>query len=200
MTTSTSLHLFYGLVALFLLFTSTGCIWRTADTDHLWGPTLVRMNQPPQGKAYLWQIHSTFPLVVEGGEHLGLTVGFLKRLAANPMARDKQMSLQWCNGLFSTSCSNPTASDGWQWSFLYSRIAHNSLPEFHDRSVLGASVGAGNDGNHLMLGYAANTQHKPRDNAYYILCYGRKDPLQTRFVTAEDTSEFISFLNQEACQ
>lgn len=200
MTTSTSLHLAYGLVALSLLLTSTGCIWRTAEVDHIWGPTLVRMNQPPQGKAYLWQTQSIFPLVVEGGEHIGLTLGFLKRVAANPLESNKSTPIEWCNGLFTPSCSTPTALDGWQWSLLHSRVVHHLSPEFYDRTILGASAGTGTDNAYVTLGYSANTQHRPQDNAYYILCYGRKNPLQTRFTITRDASEFISFLNQEACQ
>lgn len=182
------------------LLLSTGCIWRTADTDYLWGPALVRMNQPPQGKAYLWEERSAVPLLLEGGEHIGLTIGFLKRLAASPIERNKQVSLQWCNGLFNASCSTPTASDGWHWNFLHGRIVHAVSPEFYDRSVLGASAGAGSDGYHLTLGYSADTRHRPQDNAYYIFCYGRNTALHTRFELARSTAEFITFLNQEACQ
>ena len=198
MTTST-LHLVCSFTALCLLLLASGCIWRTSDTDHFWGPTFIRANQPPQGKAYLWEVHPLIPLVLEGGDHIGLTIGFLKQLAANPIERGKQVSLQWCNGLLSTSCSTPTASDGWHWSFLYSRIAHNSLPEFYDRSVLGASVGAGSDGHHTTLGYSANTRQTPQDNAYYIFCYSRNNPLQTRFELTRHTTAFITFLDQEAC-
>lgn len=179
---------------------ATGCIWRTAETDHLWGPTFVRMNQPPEGNAYLWQIRSTFPLVAEGGEHIGLTLGFLNHLSGHPVASNSSSSLEWCSGLFMTSCSALTASDKWQWSFLHGQITRSFSPEFYDRSVLGASVGGGNYGYHVTLGYSANTRHRPRDNAYYILCYGRENPLQTRFMVAGNISEFISFLNQEACQ
>lgn len=200
MTTSTSLHLAYGLVALSLLLTSTGCIWRTAEVDHIWGPTLVRMNQPPQGKAYLWQTQSIFPLVVEGGEHIGLTLGFLKRLAANPIENDISTPLEWCSGLFVISCSTPTASAGWQWSLLHGRIVHHASPEFYDRSLVGASVGAGSDSYYATFGYSAQTHHKPQDNAYYILCYSRNHPVNTRFKLTRDSDEFITFLNQEACQ
>lgn len=200
MTASTSLHLVCSLVTLSLLLTSTGCVWRTADIDHVWGPTLVRIHQPPHGKAYLWQIHSTFPLVAEGGEHIGLTFGFLNRLSANPIENDNSSSLQWCSGLFITSCSTPSASDGWHWSFFHGKIIHHFSPEFYDRSILGASVGTGADGSHVTLGYSATTRHSPRDNAYYILCYGRENALQTRFAVAGNIAKFISFLNQEACQ
>ncbi len=199
MTASTSLHLAYGLVALTLLLTSTGCIWRTADTDHFWGPILIRANQPPQGNAFLWEERSVVPLVAEGGNHIGLTIGFLKRLAANPIEIDKKASLRWCYGLLNTSCSIPTVSDGWYWSFLYSRITHNASPEFYDRYVLGASVGAGSDGYQATLGYSADTRQKPQDNAYYIFCYRRTNPFQTRFELTRHTTAFITFLDQEAC-
>lgn len=193
-------HLFYGFGVISLLLTSTSCIWRAADTDHLWGPTLIRANQPPEGKVYLWQERSVLPLALEGGDYVSLTIGFLNRLAANPIENDKQIPLLWCSGLFLTICSTPTASDGWHWSFLYGRIVHISPPEFFDRSVLGASVGIGDDGNYLTLGYSANTQHIPQNDAHYILCYGRANPLRTRFALTRNTSEFVSFLNQEACQ
>jgi hypothetical protein len=200
-TTSSSLpHLFHGFLILSFLLLSTGCIWRSADTDYLWGPALVHMNQPPQGNAYLWEERSVVPLVLEGGEHMGLTIGFLKRVAANPVEHDKQASLQWCKGLLGTSCSTPTASDGWQWNFLYGRIVHIVSPEFYDRSVLGASVGGGSDDGYVTIGYSADSRHRPQDNAYYILCYGRANPLQTRFELARTMSEFATLINQEACR
>ncbi len=199
MTTSTP-HLFYSFTTLCLLLLTSGCIWRTSDTDHFWGPTFIRINQPPQGKAYLWEERPLIPLVLEGGDHIGLTLGFLRRLAANPLERDKQSSLQWCPGLLSTSCSTPTAYDGWQWSFLHGQIIHHFSPEFHDRSVLGASVGAGSDGYHTTLGYSADTRQRPQDNAYYIFCYSRNNPLQTRFELTRHATAFITFLDQEACQ
>lgn len=198
--TTSILHLLYGITAFCLPLLASGCIWRTSDTDHFWGPTFIRANQPPQGKAYLWEEHPLIPLVLEGGSHIGLTIGFLKHLAANPVERDKQTSLQWCNGLLSTSCSTPTASDGWHWSFLYGRITHNSPPEFNDRSVSGVSLGAGSNGYHAILGYSSDARQRPQDNAYYIFCYSRNAPLQARFEITRHTTEFITFLDQEVCQ
>ena len=198
--TTSALHLFCGFTALCLLPLTSGCIWRTSDTDHFWGPTFIRANQPPQGKAYLWEEHPLIPLVLEGGGHMALTIGFLRHLAANPVERNKQAPLQWCSGLLSTSCSTPSASDGWLWSFLYSRITHHSPPEFNDRSVSGVSFGAGSNGHHAILGYSSDTRHKPQDNAYYIFCYSRNIPLQTRFEITRHTTEFNIFLGQEVCQ
>lgn len=193
-------HPYLTYIIFVISLTTVGCTWRNADTEYFLGPMLFRATQPPYGKAYLWEEQSVFPFTIEGGEHNGLTVGFFNQVAAAPSEYDSDWHLTWCSGLFSFSCSAPTAADGWHWSGFYSRVEHRRPAEFYDRAILGTSIGIGMDRQYLTIGYSADTRLKPRDNAYYIFCYRRKTPLFTRFEIAKDTTVFSTFIKQEVCR
>ena len=190
----------HSCIAFLLIWATSACAWRTAEADHFIGPILFRAIQPPEGKAYIWEEKSVFPLMFEAGEHSGMTIGLIKRLTAYPVDGNTTWLIKWCSGIFSFSCSRPSMSDGWHWSLFYSRVVHGKAPEFHDRTVIGTSIGAGTDGRYLTIGYSAETQLRPRDNAYYIFCYTRRDPLRMRFEVAKDATEFANYFNQEACK
>lgn len=192
--------LLVGCIIFPLFMATVGCTWRTAGSEHFIGPMLLRATQPSSGKTYLWEERSVLPIIIEGGNHNSVTLGFSSRVVAAPIEHDKDGMLMWCSGLFPFSCSTPTAADGWHWNGLYSRLVHNLQPEFYNRTVWGASLGVGSEGQYLTIGYSADTRLKPRDEAYYIFCYRNNSPLTTRFEIARDTTEFSTFLHQEACE
>lgn len=180
--------------------TVSGCVWRTAEVEYFVGPILFRSSQPESGNAYVWEEKPLSPLTLEAGEHNGLTTGFLTRIAAKPIDPAVNEAIEWCSWAISFSCSKPSAATSWHWSLLYSRVTHGRRPEFIERNLIGASVGIGAEGRYLTAGYSAKTQLRPRDNAYYLFCYGRDHSLQMRFRVATNPSAYANSLNLEACK
>lgn len=190
----------WGCMIFAFSLTVSGCVWRTAEAEYFIGPIVFRSSQPESGEAYVWEEKPIFPLTLEIGEHNGLTTGFLTRIAANPIDPPRNEAIEWCSWAISFSCSRPSAATGWHWSLLYSRVTHGRSPEFIERNLIGASVGIGAEGRYLTVGYSAKTQLRPRDNAYYLFCYGRDNPLQMRFRVTTNPLAFTNSLNLEACK
>lgn len=193
-----------SFVAFLLIWTTSACAWRTAETDHFIGPIRFQVSQPDNGadkrNAYMFGVESVLPFMIEAGEQNGLTVGFTRRITAYPIDHRRSSSIEWCQWPFSRPCPTFSTQNDWNWSFIYLQIEHKDVSEFLDRQIIGASVGIGTEGRYLTIGYAADTELRPHNNAYYIFCYTRENPLKMRFIVAKDSTEFVDYLRQEACR
>lgn len=76
-----------------MLVMEMGCVWHGESADHLWGPTLFRIATPPDSQAFLAE-QAWLPLLVEGGNRWGITIGYFSNLLSVPWPSDRQMELR----------------------------------------------------------------------------------------------------------
>jgi hypothetical protein len=192
---ATSKYWCNGIVLIIVL--TAACAWRSGEAEHYMGPILFRIVQPPEGRAYITVVQSLLPLSIEAGEHNGLTLGLSRRVSSNPV-NGTSSPVQWCR--WPNSCSKLSTQDGWSWSLLYLQIERKKVVEFLDKQFVGASFGIGTEGRFLTIGYSAITYLQPGDNAFYILCYGREQPLLTHFAAVSNINDYRTLLKSEVCK
>ena len=157
----------------------SGCVWRTAQADHLVGPGFYRMNRTALGQADVVQtLH--VPLLLEGGRQWGISLGLVRRDAVVPGHP----------GPTATVAATPpphgilTSTEPGKWHFtpIYFRAPLRETPLFIRRTVVGAQGVGGVEQNAFSIGYSSVTATWPREDALHELEFDSRHPLEAKAV------------------
>lgn len=164
---------------LLLLPVISGCVWRTAQADHLVGPGFYRLSRTAPGQADVLQtLH--VPLLLEGGRQWGLSLGVVKRDAVVPGHPAQTAAVAATpppRGVLTG-----TEPGKWHFSPVYFRAPLRETPLFIRRMVVGAQGGSGVEQKAFSLGYSSTTATWPRENALHDLEFDSRHPLEARAV------------------
>lgn len=170
-------------VALLVALVVDGCAWRTAHTEHYFGPVLFRYTRPREGNAYVTQVKN-FLFSFEGGNQWGLSVGPSGRTAIAPRRLDADNSESSISSMVWTRPLSPSASPDpgeWNWSLLYLRGDEVPKPTFVERWRYGINILIGRETCSLGVGISSTTRAILPENAVAVLSFDDGSPVDARY-------------------
>jgi hypothetical protein len=162
-----------------MLAAQIGCVWHGEFVDHLWGPAFFRVTTPPDSESFLAE-QTWSPLLFEGGNRWGISVGYFRKMLILPLAthqiNEEKLQFSW-HSLFTI----PIGS--WKMSPIHTSIERVREAEFLVKRVVGFQLSGGFDreGSNFTIGTAYQTAFWPGPDAFYLLEFSSGNPTATRF-------------------
>lgn len=179
-----------------MLAAQSGCVWHGESVEHLWGPTFFRVTAPPHTEAFLAD-QTWSPLLFEGGNRWGITIGYIHRSLIVPLATN-QIGEHKAPLFWDSLWTIPIGS--WRMSPIHASIERLREAEFLVKRVVGLQLSSGFDreGSNFTVGTAYQTAFWPRADALYLLEFSSHDPAVTLFrVCDAKQDELLEFCLEE---
>lgn len=173
-----------GLTALLLL---PGCVWRTKHADYVLGPSFFRSSPTAPGMPDVIQtLHG--PVLWEGGQQWGMTIGAVQRVAVVP-ARAGATAAPTNNQAGQPRGVWVSSEPGrWHFSLIYLRAPLRETPLLIQRSAVGVQLGGGTEQPAFSAGYSTTTATLPREHALHELDYDSRHPLEAKATVTPATT------------
>jgi hypothetical protein len=174
--TAFAIIIFQGLAVSF-----GGCVWRSDNGDHYFGPALFRFSAA-DGRAQVGQVVRV-GFAAETGDSWGISLGWAERTAIAPEVRTNKPQgrghgqVRYFTPLSSAEAPQP---DQWHFSPLYLRVEHEPNILFLSRTIWGAEFLLGREMNTVTLGIARKTRFLPPGNAFSVVHFESTRPLKAR--------------------
>lgn len=159
------------------LLLSAGCVWRMPSVEQYWGPVLYRYAQPPNASAYVFEQKHLLPLVLEGGDQWGVSLGYTARLVAAPVSPTQKASFQLDQEGTGSACPVKT----WCVSLFRLKATRLPQPQLIDRMNVGIRFGSGEEWTGVSGGVVYTTEQRPGADALSILSYAPGRPMDMVF-------------------
>jgi hypothetical protein len=162
-----------------------GCAVRTGDTELYLGPVLFRYSGACRDETAISQIVQA-GAVVEAGRQWGVTVGLAERIAATaadgrPAPAPGEACAEQARWTAPVSIPFSLAPRRWIFSPIYLRCRGCAAPAFVVRSAAGVQAVAGPEASALSLGLTTRTLATPPRDAFWLLRFDARRPMETRF-------------------
>ncbi|CBK43372.1 protein of unknown function [Nitrospira defluvii] len=169
-----------------ILGVQIGCVWHGESADHLWGPTLFRVAAPPDSQAFLAE-QAWLPLLVEGGNRWGITIGYFSKLLSVPLAIRQTDGTAVQRHPFSWYALATIPIGSWQMSPFHASIQRVREAEFVAKRIVGIQLSTGLDkeGSNLTFGTSRTSRFWPHSDALYLLEFSSNSPIATRFLVCD---------------
>ncbi len=168
-----------------------GCSWRTAESDHYFGPVLYRSSSASSQRANVNQV-VRLGVSGEAGTTWGITIGISDRTLVGPKdmrQSEGQSSAQRSKPSPVQSAAGPDteADQEWHFSPFYLKVEKPQDSFFVSRKSYGAEFVAGSEVTAASVGFARRTLFTPPDNAIAWIQFDIDQPLHTKAGIWRDT-------------
>jgi hypothetical protein len=161
------------------------CAVRVGDAEHYVGPVLFRYSGACRTDPAISQVVQA-GVVGEAGRQWGMTLGVWERIAATAAdglraaepAEPCEDGVRWTAPL---SIPFTLAPRRWTFSPIYLRCDGCGAPAFVARTAAGVQAVAGPEASALSVGVTTRTLATPPDDAFWVLRFDARRPMETRF-------------------
>jgi hypothetical protein len=165
----------------------TACVWHGRTIDYFWGPSVFEVSADPTSRAFLVK-QLSFPILLEGGNRWGITLGYFDRLIGLPFQTLNSSSSH--NSSQQPLRLHPVAAvtiGSLEIAPFYAYLERDREPEFVVRKLLGLQLTSGSDknGSNFTIGTMHQTTFLPRQDALYLLEFSYNRPLEMYFIVCE---------------